>query len=65
MHAANASPTIDATMIGHEIGSAATPEPVATIDSPSAMITMSPCRSAKWLAELSRHPDAPPRIVPR
>ena len=42
MQAANASPTVVATMIGHEMGSEATPEPVATIDSPSAMITISP-----------------------
>ena len=51
-------------MIGHEIGSCATPTPIATIDSPSATMMISPCRSAKCPAELSRHPDAPARIVP-
>jgi hypothetical protein len=51
-------------MIGHEMGSVATPAPVATIDSPRAMITIRLCRSAKWLAEFSRHPDAPANIVP-
>ena len=35
-------------MIGHEIGSSVTPTPIATIDSPSATMRISPCRSAKW-----------------
>ena len=31
-------------MITHEIGSFATPTPIATIDSPSATMTIKPCR---------------------
>ena len=51
-------------MIGHEIGRCATPAPIATIDSPSAMMRIRPWRSAKCEAELSCQPDAPARIVP-
>ena len=51
-------------MIGQEIGSSATPTPIATIDSPSATIRIRPWRSAKCAAEFSRQPDAPARIVP-
>ena len=32
--------------------------PIATIDSPIAMMMMSPCRSAKCGAEFSRQPPA-------
>ena len=41
-------------MIGRLIGTCAMPMPVATIDSPSAMRMISPCRSAKWPADASR-----------
>ncbi len=34
------------------------PTPIATIDSPIAMSTIRPCRSAKWLGA-SRQPSAP------
>jgi hypothetical protein len=34
------------------------PIPMATIDSPSAMMTIRPWRSAKWCGT-SRHPSAP------
>jgi hypothetical protein len=49
---------MDATTIGQEIGRSVTPTPIATIDSPSAMIRISPCRSAKCAAERSRQPRA-------
>ncbi len=52
-------------MIGQEIGSSATPTPIATIDSPSATMMISPCRSAKCFADRSRQPRAPASIVPR
>ncbi len=51
-------------MIGSETGSSATPMPIETIDSPSATMMISPCRSAKCAAEASRH-FAPPSAVPR
>ena len=37
---------------------ASAPMPMATIDSPRAMITINPCRSAKWPGT-SRQPSAP------
>ena len=43
--------------------SAPTPAPIATIDSPSAMITISPWRSEKW-AGMSFQPSAPNRYGP-
>jgi hypothetical protein len=58
------SPRTDATTTGAEIGKAATPTPIATIDSPRATIRISPWRSAKSPAEFNRHPDAPPSMVP-
>ena len=39
------------------------PTPIATIDSPSAMITIRPCRSAKWRGA-SRQPSEPKRKGP-
>ena len=40
-----------------------TPTPIATIDSPSAMITISPKRSAKWLGTI-RQPSTPKNAGP-
>ena len=46
MHAATTTPVVTPC---------SAPTPIATIDSPSAMITISPWRSAKWPGS-SRHP---------
>ena len=51
-------------MIGQEIGRWVTPTPIETIDSPSATMMISPCRSLKCRAERSRQFD-PPSTVPR
>ena len=51
-------------MIGSETGSSATPMPMDTIDSPSATMTISPCRSAKCAGEASRQ-RVPASWVPR
>ena len=40
-----------------------TPTPIATIDSPSAMITIRPKRSAKWLG-IIRQPSTPKKYGP-
>ena len=40
-------------------GSAATPTPMDTMDSPSAMSTISAYRSAKWAGAGRRQPEAP------
>lgn len=48
------SPSPDAKMIAQETGRWAAPMPMETIDSPSATMMISPCRSAKCAAELSR-----------
>ena len=39
------------------------PTPTAAIDSPSAMITIRPCRSAKWAGSTSQF-SVPRRISP-
>jgi hypothetical protein len=60
----SANPRAEAITIGQEIGSSVTPIPIDTIDSPSATMMISPCRSAKCPAELTRQPLAPASIVP-
>jgi hypothetical protein len=50
-------------MIGQLIGAPAMPIPVATIDSPSATMMISPCRSPKCAADASRQP-LPDSAVP-
>ena len=57
-------PSPEAITIGQVIGSSATPTPMATIDSPSATMVISPCRSEKWSGAGSRQPAAPPSAVP-
>jgi hypothetical protein len=57
-------PSIEAMMMTQEIGSLATPTPIATMDSPRAMMTIKPCRSEKWPGAGSRHPEKPPSAVP-
>ena len=56
MLAVTESPRRLAPMTGHEMGTSLTPTPSAAIDSPSATMTMSPCRSAKCRGERSRQP---------
>ena len=55
----------NATIVcGHEIGTAATPTPIATIDSPRATMMIRPCRSEKCPGDGNRQPEAPPSAVP-
>ena len=51
-------------MMTQEIGSLATPTPMATIDSPSATMTIKPCRSEKCPGAGSRQPEKPANAVP-
>ena len=62
MAAANAVPNT-AAVITPRSTPASAPTPMATIDSPRAMITISPCRSAKWWGT-SFHPSEPNRYGP-
>ena len=57
-------PSTEATMMGHEIGRPSTPTPIETTDSPSAMMMISPCRSAKWAGDGTTQPLVPASSTP-
>ena len=47
-----------------QVGSLATPTPMATIDSPRAMMTIKPCRSEEMARCWQCHPRKPLNAVP-
>jgi len=64
MLTAMATPSTAAVTTANERGILSTPTPRATSDSPSATMTMRPCRSAKWTGLGNRHPEVPVIQIP-